>query len=90
MVIFKTQSECEDSNVSSPAVKVNSVEYHLAALLLMVHSARSAAYGRTTRLPEGLYSRMHVNLLKQVEDLFKNSYGTLNHMASVRRFFSPA
>lgn len=90
MVIFKTQSECEDSNVSSPAVKVNSVEYHLAALLLMVHSARSAAYGRTIRLLKGLCSRMHVNLLKQVQDLFENSYGTLNHLASVRRFFSPA
>ena len=76
--------------MSPPAIKVNCVEYHLAALLLMVHSPRSAAYGRTTRSPKGLCRNMHMKLIKQVQELFENSYGTLNHLAGVRHFFSPA
>ena len=31
-----------------------------------------------------------MNLPKQVQDLFENTYGTLNQLAGVRRFFAPA
>ena len=31
-----------------------------------------------------------MNLPKQVQDLFENTYGALNQLAGVRRFFSPA
>lgn len=33
---------------------------------------------------------MLMNLPKQVQDLFENTYGALNQLAGVRRFFSPA
>ena len=44
MVIFKAHLECGTSNVSLRGVKVNSVEYHLAALLLIVHCPLSIAH----------------------------------------------
>jgi hypothetical protein len=44
VVIFKAHLECGTSNVSLLGVKVNSVEYHLAALLLNVHCSLSIAH----------------------------------------------